>query len=79
MQMQHSSFAHLIAIKAYCQLYYCGLKLHNTLTYLVNMRVHLFLPIMENYSHGHFMLDTVLNGQGKTHSALEVIRLLPLL
>ena len=58
---------------------YHGLKLHNTLTYLVNMRVHLFLPIMENYSHGHFMLDTVLNGQGKTHSALEVIRLPPLL
>ena len=26
------------------------------------MRVHLFLPIMENYSHGHFMpVDTVLN------------------
>ena len=35
---------------------------------LLKMRVHLFLPIMENYSHGHFMPDTVLNGQAKAHS-----------
>ena len=38
------------------------------------MWVHFFLPIMENYSQGHFMPDSVLNGQAKAHSINTQLR-----
>ena len=41
---------------------------------LLKIRVHLFLPIMKNYSHGHFMLDSVLNLQTKAHSINTQLR-----